>query len=73
MAEQGGYGGGGTPRKHVTTGAKTAGVSSNKGTSKSSADGKSSEDAASLTTRMADLVLTEKETKGFIFAYPELP
>ena len=45
----------------MITGVKMVGVSSNTGTSKSSADGKSSEEAASLMTRMCDLVLTKKE------------
>lgn len=56
---------GATPRKMSTPTSKEAAGATSRGSSGSPADGKTSEEAASLSAKLGDLVLTEKEQKGF--------
>lgn len=56
-----------TPRKMATPSAKAATGATSQGSTASPADGKTSEAASSLSAKLGDLVLTEREQKGFVF------
>lgn len=56
-----------TTQKTPTQTARTATGSASRGSTKSPTEGKESEEAANLTARMGDLLLTEKESAGFVF------
>lgn len=70
MADSGGNGGAATLKKLPTPNAKAAEGSTSKGSSQSPATGKFSKEAASLSTRLGEMILTEKEQEGLIFEEP---
>lgn len=59
-----------SPAKKATSLGKAAGDSASRGSSRSPADGKLSEEAISLSARLGSLMLTEKESEGFVFSVP---